>query len=681
MLLNKFYNLNNPTQTQIKKRLNFRPDWMIVCIIAFCCILYLNSVPNHFSMDDELVTNNNKRIEGGIKAIPGIWMTRYSEGKLKFEYRPVVKTTFALEYEFFKGNPHVSHLINLLLYILTALLLFKILKKMFAGYHPILHFFTVMLFVAHPVHTEVVASLKNRDELLSFLGCLISLYLLLKYADTSKLRYIFLAFLAYLLAYLSKSSAIVFFAILPMALYFYSNIPAKKIILITVLILATAIAARYLPRVYLPKPERDVFFFENPLFFVRNLNIVLGTGMISLLFYLKILFIPHPLVFYYGYNTIPVVSLFNPWAILSVIIHLSLFIFALYLIRRKHILSFAILYYLFSISLFSNIPAPAMGIVAERYVFAASFGFCIILSYIFMKLMKANPALKMITKKSSLKLVIVFIILLIPFSVKTITRNPNWDTQMTLYRNDIRYLEKSAKANTIIAWQMISDINKSMNQGIRPPNLQAKVDSILYFFNRSVKIFPAYYSSYNNIGLVYFTILAGIETDSLKRMNYCDTSLTYFKKALDVKPDYSDASYNLAFASEKTGRYADAIKYYRMTIRVKPGNITAMSNMANIYHDNYKNFDSAMILNKLIMKTDPSSDVPYENIGTYYMMKDDMITAVKYFEIAMDKYPGNYRLASYLESYFINKDKIKAEKYRLMAADGQNFVKIENEQE
>jgi len=129
MLLNKFNGLNNFTQTLIKKRVNFKSDWMIVCIIAFCCILYLNSVPNHFSMDDELVTNNNKLIEGGIKAIPKIWMTRYSEGKLRFEYRPVVKTTFALEYEFFKGNPHVSHLINLLLYILTALLLFKILKK------------------------------------------------------------------------------------------------------------------------------------------------------------------------------------------------------------------------------------------------------------------------------------------------------------------------------------------------------------------------------------------------------------------------------------------------------------------------------------------------------------------------------------------------------------------------
>jgi len=623
-------------------------------------------------MDDELVTNKNKRIEGGIKAIPGIWMTRYSEGKLKFEYRPVVKTTFALEYEFFKGNPHVSHLINLLLYILTALLLFKVLKKMFPGYHPILHFLTVLLFIAHPVHTEVVASLKNRDEMLSFLGCLLSLFLLLKYADTLKVRYVFLAFISYILAYLSKSSAIVFFAIFPLSLYFYKKIPAKKIVFITFLILVLALAARYLPRTYLPKPEREVFFFENPLFFIKSLNFVLGTGMISLLFYLKILFIPHPLVFYYGYNVIPVVSIYNPWALLSVAIHLALFIYALYLLKRKHILSFAILYYLISISLFSNIPAPAMGIVAERFVFAASLGFCMVVAYLFMKVIKINPVQKTITKGAFLKLFIVFSIILIPFSVKTITRNPDWNTQMTLYRNDIRYLKNSAKANTIIAWQMLSDINLNLDQGTRPQDMKAKVDSILYFFDRSVKIFPGYYSSYNNRGLVYFSILAGLETDSVKRMNYYDTSITYFAKALKVKPNYSDAAFNMAFACEKTKRYSDAIKFYKKTILIQPGNTDAMSNMANIYNDNLRNFDSALIVNKLIMKTDPKSDIPYVNIGSYYMINNDMPAATQYFETAMDKCPGNYRLALFLVNYFTNKDNVKAEKYRKLAAKGQN---------
>ena len=191
----------------------------------------------------------------------------------------MVKMTFALEYQFFKGNPHVSHFFNLLLYALICVLLFKLLKKIFKDINPLFLFITVIIFLAHPIHTEVVSSLKNRDELMSFLGCLITLHFLLKYADTGKIIYLPICFIIYLLSYFSKESALVFLAIFPLILYFYGGQKVKTLIIIFGIILVAAYLARHVPKLYLPKSEREVFLFENPLFFKKGLLFRLGTGI------------------------------------------------------------------------------------------------------------------------------------------------------------------------------------------------------------------------------------------------------------------------------------------------------------------------------------------------------------------------------------------------------------------
>lgn len=98
-------------------------------LIIFTFILYGNTLWNKYSLDDDLVIYKNPTVQKGIKGIPEIFTTFYSEGKQKYEYRPIVKTTFAIEYEVFGENPFISHLINVLLYIATILLIFFLLKK------------------------------------------------------------------------------------------------------------------------------------------------------------------------------------------------------------------------------------------------------------------------------------------------------------------------------------------------------------------------------------------------------------------------------------------------------------------------------------------------------------------------------------------------------------------------
>ena len=647
-----------------KKGQGLNNTFVSILIVVLCFVVYGNSIPNHYSMDDELVSYNNQRVMQGLKAIPGIWTSFYAEGKLKYEYRPVVKTTFAIENQFFGQNPHISHFINILFYALTVLILYKILRKLFSQYSPLLSLIAILIFIVHPAHSEVICSLKNRDEILSFLGCVISLWFLMRNADTSKFKYLIYAFISYILAYFSKSSAIVFVAIFPLVLYFYGKTSLKKIGLVFIIILVAMLAARFFPKTILPPADRSVYFFENPLFFYPSLVNKISLGLLSLLFYVKILIIPHPLVFYYGYNMIPILPLTNPWIIFSAIMYSALFIYALFGIKKRTVLSFSILYFLISISMFSNLVKPAMGIVAERFVYAASLGFCIAVAYLILRLFKLHNITNIITAKDFAKVSIPLLIILIPFSAKTIIRNPDWNTHISLYRHDMQYLERSAKANALIASHMMLELNKVLSKGQIPPNFKDQADSVIYFFQKSIDVNPYYYSSYNNLATVYITFMAPMEHDSVKQMEWYKKAIVNLEKAIPGKSVYFDAIYNLAFTHERMGNYRESIKYYSKAVKINPRFVKAWSNMANIYNDYLFSIDTAIVLNEQIMKHNPETSVPYVNIATYYLMQEDTITAMKYFEEATVKEPSNKVVTGILYNYFQNRDAVKAEKYR-----------------
>ena len=224
------------------------------------------------------------------------------------------------------------------------------------------------------------------------------------------------------------------------------------------------------PNQYLPTEQREIFAYENPLFYESDIWVNIATGFYSLLIYLKLLVYPNPLVFYYGFNHIPIVSMTNGWVIFSMILHIALFIFALLGLRQKRLISFAILYYLATISIFANIVIPIPGIVGERLLFMPSLGFSIFLGLVVYKLLSVSVFDKIIIR-NKIKILAVAMILLIPYSYKTIARNFNWKDHLTLYLHDIPYLENSLHANSLVASHLFRDINPNpVNAGEKEGN-------------------------------------------------------------------------------------------------------------------------------------------------------------------------------------------------------------------
>ncbi|HNW69055.1 MAG TPA: glycosyltransferase family 39 protein [Bacteroidales bacterium] len=611
---------------------------VLLFLLVLVFVLYGNTIPNHYALDDEFVTDNNPVIHKGLKAIPEIFTTRYvSNDEQNYDYRPVVKLSFALEYALFKDNPHASHFINVLLYFLLCFLLFVILKLLLQQYHPWLPLMIIILFAAHPVHTEVVASLKNRDELLSMIGALATWYFIIEFVDNRKWYWLPLAFVFFFLGYFSKSNIIVYAAIIPLSLYFFREVKLSKVLMIFAALFVISMLFNYFPRVFLSPPHREMLYFENPLNFEKGLWLRLGTGLVVVLFYIRLLIFPHPLLFYYGYDMIPVVTPFNTWAIVSFIICLAALAVALYFFRRRHIISFGILFFFITISAFANIIKPPPGIVAERFALSASLGFVIVICALIFIVFKLDIFQKTKYQNRAIKYpLIVFLLILIPYTLRTIIRNKDWKDYKTLYSHDIGYLGKSAKANVMYA----SLKNHELYRIKDPQKQRAVAEEAKKHYELALKIYPGYAIAQNNLGIIYFRYL----NETFKALN-C------WKKAAASESTCADAFMNMATAFDEMKISDSAEFYYKATIRVQKKPTIACSKLGDLYYRQGK-VQEAIAMNEKIMETDDATDVPYINIGNYYMLGKDTINAIAMWEKAIEKQPGNPKLCTNLARYF-----------------------------
>ncbi|MEI7661781.1 MAG: tetratricopeptide repeat protein [Bacteroidota bacterium] len=629
--------------------------YFVLFFFLFAFLLYGNTILNKFAVDDNYVTNN-EQVQRGFKAFPEIFSTHYVNqqgnlGSTSADYRPIVKATFATEYQLWGNKPGRSHAVNILIYWALSVLLFFILKRILDNFNILFPFMITMLFMAHPVHTEVVASLKNRDEMLAFICGLGGLRFMLYYADTRKVRHVFYALLMVFTGYLCKSSILPFLALFPLVLYFFTDLPFKKYAFFLFAMFVVLLIASFGPRLFLPPSQHVNYFIENPLYFEKNIWIRLGTGFVSLLFYLRLLVYPYPLLYYYGYNMIPVTNLANVWAILSILVHLALFVYAVMKYRQKHILSFAILWYLVAIAMYSNIVVPVLGIVGERFVFNASLGFCIAVVVVIFRIFKTDPKSLTIEMDSRLKILAVIILLLIPYTVMSVSRNRDWRNLFDLYRTDVKSLVNSAKANVDYAGYLMNTVYMDENFLRTGSVNQFKYQTIITHFRRSLALYPNNYQTINDLGTVYLFM----------GKNY-DSATYFLRKAIALDSTMQPAWVNLGMTYREQKRYPEAIGCYEHILRVNPNQIKAVFALADVYND-MGDFERAVKMNEDMMKHYPNLEMPYVNIGNYYMLRTDTATAVSYWEKAATINPS-YELCVQLNTlYMMRGDQEKAEYY------------------
>ena len=196
---------------------------LIIFVVPF--LLYISSAQYDYNLDDNLVTQNQPLTSQGISAIPEIFKSNYYSDNMgySYEYRPMVLTSFAIEHQFFGDNPHVSHFINVLLYAFLCFLLYRCLRRFFKNTNYLFSFIIALVFALYPMHTEVVCSIKNRDELLSMIFGLFAFRFAMLFAAGKSYKDLFFVALFFILALLSKKSVLIFGTVIPVFLLLYSG--------------------------------------------------------------------------------------------------------------------------------------------------------------------------------------------------------------------------------------------------------------------------------------------------------------------------------------------------------------------------------------------------------------------------------------------------------------------------
>ena len=653
-----------------KKKINPQPvrksglsdrqlNWLFIFLLAAATFgLYGITVNNYYNLDDFHISRDNPDFEKGIKSIPDIFGSLYSnrEGR-SYGYRPLVRTTFAIESQFFGRNPYVSHFINTLLYFILVLVLFRVLKRLLQNYHVFFPFLIALLFTAHPVHTEVVASLKNRDEILMLLLSLIALDQLITYTKNFKRKHLIWGAIWYFMAFLAKPTATAFYLTIPLALYFFTEVNTRKLVRATLLFGLFAMLAALGPFLYLPFIDRPLDYFENPLVADGSLLNRIAWGGMSLFFYLRLLVFPHPLRYYYGYNMFPDVSLANPWVIAGIVIHLALLIYAIMKFREKHILSFAILSYLSAIAMFLNTVKPVPGIIGERYLWVPSIGFSIALAYFIYKAFLASPSMKKVTSGRMAGIIILTAVILIPYSGKTFVRNTQWQTEYTLFSADMPHLWDSFMANDQYAHEIMQAMNRELAKPVNVLKfIEPQIREALMHWERAMEIYPEHYSTYNNIGMVYSRVYKEY-----------DTAIVYFNQALERKPEDPMVLFNLGMAYEGKQAYGRAIDLYQKSLANDPDAINTRSRMANVYFG-MGEFQEAIEMNQEIMRISPNESLPYVNIGNYYIFQRDTVNGIRFYEKAVEL-GAPPEASTFLSKYFMTKGDIRKSNYYRKIAD------------
>ena len=636
-------------------------------ILLFGFLLYANTITHDYAVDDMIVVQKNKLTQKGFDGIADIMTTDAFYGffgeDYKFvaggRYRPLSIVTLAIEVELFGSNqPHISHFINALLYSITCMLIFLLLLHLFRQYPSsafqlTVPFIATLLYTAHPIHTEVVANIKGRDEIMGMLFSILTLLFSVKYIQKKNSLTLVLTFVSFILALLSKENAITFLAIVPLTLYFFTSAKIKDhATLVAPMLIIAGIYVVLRQKFTGVEISADTTEILNNPFVNASYGEQLATVAFTFWEYWRLQIFPHPLTHDYYFNQVPVIGWNSVKAVFPFFLNAAIVGWALLKLKSKNVFSYAILYYFITISIVSNILFTVGIAMNERFVFMSSLAFCIMLALALVKLgnyIKEKSWQSSEVLNPSVTMGIVALIL-VGYSAKTFSRNLDWKNDFTLFAADYKNSPNSAKVKNSYGGELVTQSDKvaeplkteylkkaekALGEALKiyPTYLNAlllmgnakyklydSVPEAKYYYEQTIRLKPDYFEGNFNLGCV------------LIAKNYAKESIPYFRKALIKGAEKYEVWFNTGDAYFKTNNADSAIYFYQGAIRLKP-DLGAAYYKIGLSYARYKNdyVNGFANLNKAI-ELEPNNHGYYEDLGVAHGMSGNVEMAIKTFE-------------------------------------------------
>jgi len=565
----------------------------LAILVALAVGLYANTLGHGYALDDALVLTRNEFTQAGLAGIPSVLTADSFRGYLGAKanpvvggrYRPLSLVTFAVEIAAFGANPFIHHLVNVLLYALCCAVFYRVATELLgerarrsAPEWLSLPFVAALVFTVHPVHTEVVANLKSRDEILALWFALLSLQMCLRAAATPRRAPAVAAAALFFLALLSKENAITFLAVVPLSLWFFrDDLRAGFARVMPGLGLATLayLALRASSVASVPGPAELL----NDPFLGASTADAYATVFYTLGLYAKLLLWPHPLTHDYGPYHIPILSWRDGWPWLGLVVQLGLAALALSGLRTRAIAAYAAGFYLATLSVASNLLFPIGTFMGERFLFLPSAGAALGLAWAL--LTGLDRWIRAPARRAPIAVAAV-LIGAAALGTLTVLRNPAWKDSYTLFTTDIAVSSQSALANANVA-----DVLLTRAREVSEPAESARlVETAIGHLETALRVHPRYERALEMLAVVQ------------RQRGDVDGAFATLERLFDVNPARRNVAYNLGslILEHHPERSADAVRYLERAVELRPDDADAHANLGVAY---YQSGDAARAIASL----------------------------------------------------------------------------------
>ncbi|XP_078306086.1 protein O-mannosyl-transferase TMTC1 isoform X3 [Panthera onca] len=606
------------------------------------CLCYGRSLQGEFVHDDVWAIVNNPDVRPGAPLRWGIftndfWGKGMAENTSHKSYRPLCVLTFKLNVFLTGMNPFYFHAVNVILHCLvTLVLMYTCDKAVFRNRR--LAFATALLFAVHPIHTEAVAGIVGRADVLA---CLLFLLAFLSYNRSVDQRHVgecfpptvspFFLLLSLLLgtcAMLVKETGITVFGVcLVYDLFSLSHKQEKSYLtartnrnfLLTMrpflkratLVITYVIVVLYF-RLWIMGGSMPLFSEQdNPASFSPYILTRFLTYSYLLAFNVWLLLAPVTLCYDWQVGSIPLVETIwdtrNLATILLAVVMTLLSLHCLAAFKRlehKEVLV-GLLFLVFPFIPASNLFFRVGFVVAERVLYMPSMGYCILFVH------GLNKLCTWLNRCGATTLTVSTVLLLLLFSWKTVKQNEIWLSRESLFRSGVQTLPHNAKVHYNYA-------NFLKDQG---RNREA-----IYHYRTALRLYPRHASALNNLGtLTRDTAEAKI----------------YYQRALQLNPQHNRALFNLGNLLKSQEKKEEAITLLKDSIKYGPEFADAYSSLASLLAEQER-FKEAEEIYQAGIKNCPDSSDLHNNYGVFLVDTGSPEKAVAHYQQAITLSPSHH---------------------------------------
>ncbi|MCF7795127.1 tetratricopeptide repeat protein [Patescibacteria group bacterium] len=471
--------------------------------------IYSNSFNNEFFWDDDDVIVNNVYTHD-LSQLPKYFSENLisGTGQKSNYWRPLLLTSFSIDYQIWGFNPLGYHLNNTFFHILSAflgfILFYKLTNKRF-----LLSFLPTLFFLIHPLQTEAVTYMAGRADPLSTVFSLAALVLYTYFRERKKYIYLYLSLALFILGLMVKEQVIFLPALVLLieTIFYLSRKNIKKsIISLTPYFLISIIY--FILRITVSNFNQLLSGTTYNSLYDGSIWVRIYTFCLVIWKYFKFIFIPQNL---HMVPEVNIITNFFSWPVLGLIFFLILIFYIAYKIYNEN------KYFAFGFLWFFIILAPRTNIISinrpmyEHWLYLPILGFYLALFSLLFFIINKIKDRKM--KKYIFYTFFIIVFLYISYlSYLTIVRNKLWHDPITFYEYNLKYTPNS----------FIQHNNLGMALADKGEHEEAN-----QHYQRALSInddYPQVYSNYAN---------------SLLALNKLEEAKRNYLKAIDISPKFS----------------------------------------------------------------------------------------------------------------------------------------------